>query len=305
MGGYSDKIKVAILAIICCVVWGSAFAFAKLGFESMPPMRLSGFRFMIAGLLLIPVLLSRGFRFGSLKGQWGFIMMFTIVQTICQYGLFYMGLNLAPAAFSAIIIGAAPFFIAIMAHFFVANDKITLRKLISIVLGFSGVAFISLKNGVSLDNYPNLYIGLGLLLASNIIGSYANIMVVNKRTKIDNVALIALSCFIGGVMLYLMSLAFEPQGVKGLMGFSLEFYLSLLWLSAIPAIGFSIWYYLLQLPTVKVSELNVWKFLVPVFGVLLSWIFLPDESPDLYSVVGIGIIAISIITLQVNVTKKK
>lgn len=77
-----------------------------------------------------------------------------------------------------------------------------------------------------------------------------------------------------------------------------EFYLALLWLAIIPAAGFSIWYNLLQKPGVKVSELNMWKFIIPVTGAVLSWILLPGEKPDAVSLTGIAIITLSLLTLQ-------
>lgn len=290
--------KIALLAIIPCFVWGSAFAFAKIGFEYMPPIRLSGFRFILAGLILLPILLMQKYDWQELKGQLGFVFLFAFIQTFCQYGLFYYGLHMAPSAISAIIIGAGPFFVAILAHFLVHGDRLTTRKIVSIAFGLSGVVFISLKNNVSIEEYPNFYLGILILILSNIIGSYTNIMVVNHKKKLSTVALTAIACFTGGIMLYILSLFLEPEGGKGLLGYPTELYVALLWLALIPAIGFSIWYYLLQLPNVKVSELNIWKFLVPVFGVVLSWIILKNESPDLYSIIGILIISSSIIILQ-------
>ena len=53
--------KTKILAIFACLLWGSAFAGAKIGFEYTTPLHLSGMRFMLAGLLLIPIRRSIGF----------------------------------------------------------------------------------------------------------------------------------------------------------------------------------------------------------------------------------------------------
>ncbi len=297
--------KVALLAVLTCFVWGSAFPFAKLGFEYMPPLRLSAYRFILAGLLLLPLLFAQRYNWRELRGQMGFVMLFGFIQTFCQYGLFYYGLNMAPSAISAIIIGAGPFFVAMLAHFLVPGDRLNLRKLSSILFGLAGVAFISIKGDVSLEEYPQFYLGVVILTLSNIIGSYTNIMVVNHKTKLNNAALISVSCVFGGILLLLFSLFMEPDGPKGLIGYPLEFYGALLWLALIPAIGFTTWYYLLQLPGVKVSEINIWKFTVPVFGVILSWILLSNESPNLYSILGIVIISFSIIFLQTSPQKKR
>lgn len=300
-----SKIEIILIAILACLVWGSAFAFAKIGFEYMPPVRLSGYRFMLAGLILLPILLFRRYDWRELKGEFWFITLFAIIQTFFQYGLFYFGLNLVPASISAIIIGAGPFFVTIMAHYFLKNDTVTLRKTISIIFGLSGVVFISLKNDVDLSQSPNFYWGVLALVMSNIIGSASNIVVVRHRKKLSSISLTATSCFIGGVMLYLLSLIVEPNGSYGITGYPLAFYGSLIWLAMIPALAFSLWYFILQLPGVKVSEINIWKFLVPVFGVVLSWVMLSDEKPNVYTILGIIVISLSIIILQGGTNDKK
>lgn len=300
-----SKSEIGLLAIIACFVWGSAFALAKIGFEYMPPVRLSGFRFMLAGLILLPFLIVRRYNWSELKGESMFILKFAIVQTFFQYGLFYYGLNLVPAAVSAIIIGAGPFFVALLAHFLLKDDKITIRKSLSIICGLSGVVFISLKSGTDISQHPDFYLGVTALLLSNIIGSASNIIVVKHKKQLSSVALTSLSCFIGGVFLYILSLFVEPSDNYGITGYPLAFYGALLWLAIIPALAFSVWYFILKLPGVKVSEINIWKFLTPVFGVLLSWLLLADEYPNIYTVSGIIIISLSIIILQKHTSDKK
>ena len=75
----------------------------------------------------------------------------------------------------------------------------------------------------------------------------------------------------------------------------LRFYQALVWLSLISAIAFSIWFYLLKLPQLKVSELNVWKFVIPMSGAILSWIILPNESPNIIIIAGMLCVVASII----------
>lgn len=283
-------------AILACIIWGSAFAGAKIGFEYAPPIFLSGMRFTLAGLLLVPVMIAKGVDLRPVVKHWRFVLLFALIQTFLQYGLFFMGLNKVPGATAAIIIGAGPLFVAIMAHLTLKDDKLTVRKIIAIVLGLSGVVFISLTKGELTSNDPNFYAGVGLLVLSNIIGSYTNIMVVKKRSyNISPIALTSFANFTGGLMLLITALILEKPEIKV---YPTEFYFALLWLAFIPASAFSIWYSLLQKPGVKVSELNMWKFVVPVSGVILSWLFLPGEKPDMYSVIGIIIITAALLMLQ-------
>lgn len=278
--------------ILACVLWGSAFAGAKIAFQYVPPIFLSGARFMLAGLMLIPVILIKKENIsGSLK-HWPFMLFFAFVQSCLQYGLFFMGLSKVPGAISAIIIGAGPLFVAIMAHLTMPDDKMSWRKIFSIALGLSGIVFISLSQGEIIGGGSSFYIGVGFLLMSNIIGSYTNIMVAKRKSwQMSPLVLTSFANFVGGSMLLILSFIFERPDIKI---YPAEFYFSLIWLSIIPAVAFSLWYGMLQQPGVKVSELNMWKFIVPITGCILSWLLLPGEVPTITSVTGIIIITVAL-----------
>lgn len=283
-------------AIFACILWGSAFAGAKIGFEYMPPVLLSGFRFSLAGLLLLPLLLHKKVPIvETVKLNWRFMTLFAFAQTFLQYGLFFMGLNKVSASTSAVIIGAGPLFVAVMAHLTMKNDRMTLRKIIAIAMGIAGVVFISLRKGSVSSGNSEFYIGVALLLSSNLIGGYTNIMVAKYKRRLSPILLTSFANFCGGIMLIAVGSVTEDYPSVTLPP---EFFAALVWLAIIPAAGFSIWYTLLQKPGVKVSELNMWKFIIPVTGCVLSWIILPGETPDISSVIGIFIITLALQILQ-------
>ncbi|MFI3333351.1 MAG: DMT family transporter [Rikenellaceae bacterium] len=285
------------LALCAVILWGSAFAGAKIGFEYMPPLMLSGVRFSLAGLLLIPLIIATKLDWRTqVANHWQFMLLFGFIQSFLQYGIFYMGLSLVPGAVSAIIIGSGPLFVTVMAHLTLPNDKLNVRKVCAVALGLLGVVSISLT-GEKIATSEYFYIGVALLLLSNMIGSYTNIMVVKRSGGLSPMMLTMASNFSGGVMLFLASLFLEPTDALH-HALPIEFYLALLWLAIIPAAGFSIWYYLLSLPGVKVSELNIFKFVIPIVGVVLSWWLLPDEYPTWGTVLGIVIISAAVLVLQ-------
>lgn len=283
-------------AIFACFLWGSAFAGAKIGFQYAEPIFLSGMRFTLAALLLVPVMILKRVDFKRALKYWKFMLLFAFIQTFLQYGLFFVGLNKIPGATSSVIIGAGPLFVAIMAHVMLKNDRMTLRKTIAIALGMSGIVFISLSKGNLSGNDPSFYLGVAILVLSNIIGSFTNIMVVKKKDyDISPYVLTSFANFTGGIMLLITSFIIEKPEIKV---FPVEFYGALLWLSFISAASFSIWYGLLQRPEVKVSELNMWKFLVPVTGSMLSWLLVQGEEPDMVTITGIIIITAALLLQQ-------
>jgi drug/metabolite transporter (DMT)-like permease len=84
-----------------------------------------------------------------------------------------------------------------------------------------------------------------------------------------------------------------------------EYWLTLIWLSFVSAFAFSLWFKLLQRPSVKVSELNLWKFIIPVAGAILSWILVPGEKPEWLTIAGMVIITSSLIGFYKNSNKPK
>ncbi len=292
------------LAIFTNLLWGSAFVGAKVGFEYMPPMMLSGIRFTLAGLLLVPMIFITKVDWrGQVAQHWRFMLLFGFVQSFLQYGLFYSGLNLVPGAASAIIIGAGPLFIALMAHLTLSNDRLNPRTILAVALGLCGVVSISLT-GEKIATSEHFYLGVALLLLSNLIGSYTNIMVVKRSGGISSMLLTLASNLSGGFMLLLFALVVEPtEALHSVL--PLRFYIAIGWLAIIPAAGFSIWYYLLSLPGVKVSELNILKFIIPVVGVVSSWWLLPGEHPTWGTVVGILFILLALFTLQYPAIRRR
>jgi hypothetical protein len=103
------------------------------------------------------------------------------------------------------------------------------------------------------------------------------------------------SLWIGGLWLVLLSIPVEGFEFQI---YPAEFYVSLAWLSFLSAASFAIWFALLKRPGVKISYLNSWKFIIPVFGAALSWLLLPDEYPDVFSVIGMLVVGSSLLIMN-------
>ncbi|MDE6483087.1 MAG: DMT family transporter, partial [Rikenellaceae bacterium] len=167
-------LRYEILALVACILWGSAFAGAKIGFVYAGPITLSGIRFTLAGLLLVPVLLVMRVDIKGALHHWRFMLGFGLMQTYLQYGLFFMGLSKVPGAVAAIITGMGPLFVALMAHFTMPGDRFTVRKSVAVALGFAGVLFLRGTKGGLTHTGGAFYAGVVLLLCSNVTGSYTN-----------------------------------------------------------------------------------------------------------------------------------
>jgi drug/metabolite transporter (DMT)-like permease len=297
-----SRYNTALLAILSCLLWSSAFAGVKIGLQYATPLQFAGTRFFISGLLVLPLALkmSPGY-LRIIRSNLKLILLFAFLQTFLQYTLFYTGINMIPSAVAAVVIGSQPLFIALVAHFMMPGDRMTRAKTLVILFGILGVVLVSLgKDPESLTGKIAL-MGIIFMLLINVISGFSNVLVASEKGKIPPLVISSASMIIGGASLFLFSLPFEGLQLDPK---PLPYYLSLTWLSLLSAVAISVWITLLKRPGIVVSDLNLWKFLIPVFGAILSWILLPAEHPEPVTIAGMLIIASSLIILNL-VNRKK
>ncbi len=285
----------AFLAILATWLWSTAFAVVKIGLQYQSPLQFAGLRFMIAGFLVFVLFGKWGLFFFEVKKHIRFVILIALMQVVLQYSFFYLGINLIPSALGAMLVGSSPLFIAMVAHLTMSTDRLTPLKIISILIGVSGIILITIgRQKVELrGDYE--WLGIGLLLINNILSGYSNVLISKSKKEMHPVILSAASLFSGGMALFLVSLPVEgiSQGP-----FPLSYYLSLGWLGFLSAAAITIWYTLLSRPGVKVSVLNTWKFLIPILGAWLSWVLIPSEKPDLMQFLAMAVIAVSLVLLN-------
>lgn len=285
----------AFLAIIACLLWSTAFAGVKIGLQYMTPLQFAGIRFFISGLLLVPVYGKLKSYFKYLRENLRFVLLISFLQTVLMYSLFYTGLNMVPGSLGAMVIGSGPLFAAIVAHFAMSNDKMNVKTTSGILLGIVGIVIINYGRQTTGIAGAKEILGVFILIANNLVSGIYNVIVMKSKRQIPSLVLSSASLWIGGLILFLISIPVEGIHLQNFPG---EFYLSLSWLSFLSAAAFAIWFTLLKRPGVKVSHLNTWKFIIPVLGAVISWILLPNESPDIYAVAGVFVVTVSMLVMN-------
>lgn len=288
------------LAIVACMLWSTVYAIIKIGLQFDTPLHFAGLRFIISGLMILPFTIRPAGFISMLRTHWKVVILVTLLQTLMNYIFFYLGMDLVPGALGAVIVGSQPLVTAVVAAVMMRDERLTRRKIATIIAGISGVILISAgRQAFKLGTAAEM-LGVVLILFANIATASSNVVVSLKGKGINPLVLSSTSLFTGGIIIYLLSLSFEglPGGPR-----PAQYWMALIWLSFVSAFAFSLWYRLLQRPRVKVSELNMWKFIIPVAGAILSWIFAPGENPELLTVTGMIIITISLLLFYRNGNK--
>lgn len=279
-GNYLEKtVVVCLIATICCVLWGSAFPAIKLGYQyfeikgndSATQILFAGCRFTLAGI--ITILLGSMMHRKILKPKkqsYSKIFILCLFQTVLQYIFFYIGLANTTGVKAAIINGSNVFVAIIVACVFFRQEKLNLKKIIGCILGFAGVVIINLTRA-GLDMHMK-FTGEGFILLSAVAYAISSV-VMKKYSKDENpVVLSGYQFFVGGIVMMILGAVWGGK-LTVITGKGIGM---LIYLAMVSAVAYSLWGILLKYN--PVSKVSVFGFVNPISGVILSSIFLNEES---------------------------
>lgn len=262
----------ALLALFCCMLWGSAFPCVKIGYnlfgiESAPATEIlfAGLRFTLAGVMVIITgsITAKKPLLPTLK-QIPYILLLSLFQTILQYIFFYIGLSNTSGVKASVIEGSSVFVCILISALIFKLEKLTAAKIIGCITGTAGIVLINLDSellgGVSLT-------GEGFIFISILAYSVSSVLMKKLSEKIDPVLMSGWQFLLGGLIL-----TFGGYLFGGASGFTKEVsgegVAMLLYLAFVSACAYTIWGMLLKYN--PVSKVTVYGFFNPVCGVLLS-----------------------------------
>jgi drug/metabolite transporter (DMT)-like permease len=289
-----SKYFLAIGAITCSVLWGSAFPAIRVAhqyFDSAPLMNhiaFAGLRFTLAGFLVL-MFTKKNWQNWQDCPKAGLLLVM-LFQVVFQYTLFYWGMKMAPAVLGAILISTGSFWWVILAPLVDKKESLNLKQFLLIALGFAGVC-ICLMNKYSTTGMQNLY-GL-LFVASCLCGIIAALLVRPMSKKVPAPFLAGVSLFSGGLILCLIT---YQESLSMVQNMSWPLGALTVWLAIVSSAAFSLWYYLITL--FDVPRLSGYRMMIPLFGVLESVIFLKDEKLTINLLIGGTVILVSVAMLE-------
>ncbi len=288
---FSNHKVVVLLASFCCLLWGSAYPAIKNGYalfaiapdDIAAKMVFAGYRFAFAGLLLL-VMAALGKR-EVFNLNWPRLRQVTtlgLTQTSIQYAFFYIGLANTTGVKGSIMNATGTFFSVLMAHFIYHNDRLSRNKVLGCLIGFAGVMVVNFNREL-LDFHFTL-LGEGFVVIAAFVLSAGTIYGKKISQTMDSVVLTGYQLAIGGVALVVVGYALGGS----LTGFTLQSSALLLYLVLLSSAAFALWTILLKYN--RVGLVTVFNFLVPVFGAVLSAIFLGETILEWKNVVALALV---------------
>lgn len=296
------------LALLCCFLWGSAFPMVKTGYEmfsisesdTASQILFAGIRFALAGILVIIFgsLIAKKPLYPQNKTQIGHCLVLSLFQTILQYTAFYIGLAHTSGVKSSILVALNVFLSLVLSAAVFKMEKFTAPKVIGVIVGFAGVVLINFEAG-GLSGFA-LY-GEGAIIFSAFAYSVSSVLIKKFSADEDPVMLSGWQFMIGGMVMAVCAIL---AGGRVHMQTDIKSALAILYLALISAVAYTVWGLLLKYN--PVSRVAVIGFMNPVFGVLLSAVFLGEtgEAFSIKNLVSLILVCVGIYIVNADFKRK-
>lgn len=267
--GVTLPFDAALFTIFLCSLFGANAVAMKIGFTGLGVFTSIALRFGIAILVLF---IWAKWKSKPLQVNRHQLKQLTIISLVffIQMSSFYHGQSLTTASHGTLIANLLPFIVMVLAHFFLANDKITSRKIIGLIFGFCGVAFLLFdKTSCSTSSLSG-----DLLIFFAVILWGCNVVYIKKIIVDYHVIQITIYPMIISVPLFFLSaIIWDNDMVIGTL--SSQVVAAVLYQSLVTAsFGFIMWNTLIQ--KYGATALHSFIFIMPVSGVFFGVLLLGE-----------------------------
>ena len=283
----------ALLALVA--MFGSAFLLTKIAVQEVPPVMVVAGRIVIGAILLLIIAYAQGERLSTLKPYWFILLALALTGNCIPFFVITWGQQYVDSSLAGILMAMMPLTTVVLAHFFVAGERITRNKVIGFLLGFAGVVILMQPELTVSSEFDWLYLAAMLLILLGAISYAANSVIAHALPKIS------LPLISAGVLLA-ASIVIIPlsamQGFDWVATTSSNALWSVFLLGIFPS-GLATIIYFSVIRHAGPAFLSQINYLIPVWAVLLGVIF-GGENLTINALIALVVILVGIAIAQKN-----
>ena len=257
-----------VLLTVLALIWASAFFNIKIATYSYGPVTIAFLRILFGSIPVVLLCLYKKIKIEAFSKDWYWFAAIGLINLVIPFFLIAYGVQSVQSNLAAILMASTPLSATVLAHIFTENEKINLTKVIGVLVGFSGIVFLFSDN--ILINESNFLSAILILIGSTfyVIGGLLTIKISNKKN--ENVTA---SILIWATIFLIPITAYTEQPWN--LNPSLNSTISVIYLG-IFATGLA---WLLRFKILinngLVFQAQV-AYLIPIFGIILGYIFLNE-----------------------------
>ena len=262
------KILDYALLTLLALIWSSAFFNIKIATYSYGPVTIAFLRTFFGAIPVVGICLVKKIKIEAFSKDWYWFAAIGMINLVIPFFLIAYGMQKVQSNLAAILMASTPLSATVLAHFFTDNEKINLTKILGVLVGFSGIVFLFSDN--ILINESNFTSALLILIGSTfyVVGGLLTIKISNKKN--ENVT----ASILIWATLFLIPITIFTEKPWNLNP-SIDSTISLIYLGVV-ATGLA---WLLRFRILKTNGLVFQAqvaYLIPIFGIILGYIFLKE-----------------------------
>ncbi len=260
----TDYIFLTVLALI----WASAFFNIKISTYSFGPTTIAFLRVFFGSLPVLLLCYLKNIKIEAFSKDWYWFASIGFINLVVPFFLIAYGVKSVQSNLAAILMSTTPLSSTVLGHFYTKNEKFNLMKTIGVLIGFAGIVYLFSDKLVINEN--NFISALLILLGSTcyVIGGVLTLKISKKKNENVTCSILLWATII---LLPLVLIFDEPWNLNP----RLDSTISVIYLGIVST-GIA---WLLRFRILKKNGLifqSQVAYLIPIFGIILSYIFLKE-----------------------------
>ena len=257
----------ALLALLA-LIWASAFFNIKIATYSFGPITIAFLRVFFGAVPVLLLCYYKNIKIEAFSKDWYWFALIGFINLVAPFFLIAYGIKSVQSNLAAILMSTTPLSSTILGHFYLKNEKFNFIKTFGILIGFSGILYLFSDNLLIDEN--NFISALLILLGSTcyVIGGVLTLQISKKKNENVTGSILIWAVII---LIPLVSLIEQPWNITPRLDSVVSvIYLGLVSTGIAWLLRFRI---LVKNGLIFQSQVS---YLIPIFGTILSYIFLKE-----------------------------
>ena len=257
-----------LLLGILSLIWASAFFNIKIATYSFGPVTIAFLRVFFGAIPVLLLCYYKDIKIEAFSKDWYWFALIGFINLVAPFFLIAYGIKSVQSNLAAILMSTTPLSSTVLGHFYTKNEKFNFIKTFGILIGFSGILYLFSDNLLIDEN--NLISALLILLGSTcyVVGGVLTLKISKKKNENVTGSILIWATII---LIPLVSFIEQPWNITPRLDSTVSvIYLGLVSTGLAWLLRFRI---LVNNGLIFQSQVS---YLIPIFGTILSYIFLKE-----------------------------
>jgi drug/metabolite transporter (DMT)-like permease len=258
---------------VVCTVWGTTYLAIRIAVETIPPMLLTGIRYVVAGLILITIARLRGDAFPAGRRAFANTALVGILMVAGGNFSVIWAEQWVPSGIAALLVATSPFWAAVMEMLRTNGERISLRKAAGMIVGFVGVAILVTPGGTNGTFDRHVLLGALAIQGGALAWQYGTLRGKHHLGGVAPLMSSAVQMLVGGALIGLFGLA---SGEVKRFVVTPRTFTALVYLTLFGSV-LAYTSYVYALKHMKTTTMSLYAYVNPVIAVLVGWLILSEK----------------------------